>query len=96
MSYRITWTESAKKSFDDVIGYLIQEWSQKEVQQLIYRTERVLTLLSNNPRIYPVIHQGIHRCVLSKHNSLFFTIENNQVIILACWDNRKDPKELKL
>lgn len=96
MPYRINWTESAKKSFDDIIEYLLHDWTQKEVNQLIYRTERVLELLSNNPRIYPVIHQDIRRCVLSKHNSLFFVIENNQVTILACWDNRKDPKELKL
>jgi plasmid stabilization system protein ParE len=96
MSYRIIWTESAKKSFDEVVEYLFQEWSQKDVSHFIHRTERVLSLISKSPRIYPIIYPVIHRCLLSKHNSIFYTIENDQVCILACWDNRKDPKEFKL
>lgn len=96
MLIEIFWSDSAKKSYYEVIDYLEQNWSQQEITQFILRTEAVLKLISHNPTIYPAIKLNIHRCVLSKHNSLFYTIEDNTIIILSCWDNRKVPKEFKL
>lgn len=96
MPCKIFWSDAARKSYNDVIEYLEQHWTQKEINEFIRRTEDVLTLTSHNPAIYPTIKSNIHRCVLSKHNSLFYTLENNSVIILACWDKRKDPKEFKI
>lgn len=96
MPFQISWTNAAKKSYEEVINYLEIHWSQREVNHLISRTELVLKLIVHNPGMYPEITDAIHRCVLTKHNSLFYKIQNNTVIILACWDNRKDPKQLKI
>jgi plasmid stabilization system protein ParE len=96
MPYQIFWTSAAKKSYEEVIEFLAQRWSQKEINQFILRTEEVLILMSNNPNIYPIVSPDIHRCILSKHNSLFFKINDDKITILACWDNRKDPGNLKI
>jgi len=96
MPHQIFWTSAAKKSYEEVIEFLTQNWSQKEVNQFILRTEEVLILMSNNPNIYPEVGPDLHRCILSKHNSLFFKIDDNKITILACWDNRKDPGNLKI
>lgn len=96
MPHQIFWTSAAKKSYEDVIEFLAQNWSQKEIDQFISRTEEVLMLMSNNPTIYPLVSPDLHRYILSKHNSLFFKINDNKITILACWDNRKDPGNLKI
>jgi plasmid stabilization system protein ParE len=96
MPHQIFWTRAAKKSYEEVVGFLAQNWSQKEINQFILRTEEVLILMSKNPTIYPLVGPDLHRCVLSKHNSLFFKINDNKITILACWDNRKDPGNLKI
>jgi len=96
MPLQISWTDSAKKSYEEVIKYLETHWSEREVNHLISRTDFVLKLIGHNPAMYPEITPTIHRCVLTKHNSLFYKIEIDKVIILACWDNRKDPKQLKI
>lgn len=96
MPHQIFWTSAAKKSYEEVIEFLSQNWSQKEINQFILRTEEVLMLMSNNPTIYPLVSPDLHRCILSKHNSLFFKINDNKITILACWDNRKDPGNLKI
>ena len=93
---KIYWTPAAKNSYQEVLEYLLQNWTQKEIDKLIMRTEKVLSLLVKNPTLYPLIHSQIHKCVLSKHNSLFYKIENDQIIIIACWDNRKDPERLRI
>jgi hypothetical protein len=96
MPFQISCTNAAKKSYEEVINYLEIHWSQREVNHLISRTELVPKLIVHNPGMYPEITDAIHRCVLTKHNSLFSKIGNNTVIMLACWDNRKDPKQLKV
>ena len=96
MPHQIFWTTAAKKSYEEVIEFLSQNWSQKEIEQFISRTEEVLLLMSNNPNIYPVVGPDLYRCILSKHNNLFFKINDNKITILACWDNRKDPGNLKI
>lgn len=96
MPYQIYWTDAAKKSYEEVIEYLESKWSKREVNQLISRTDLVLRFVAHNPRMYPEINPSLFRCVLSRHNSLFYKIEKTTVIILACWDNRKDPKDLKI
>lgn len=87
MPHQIFWTSAAKKSYEEVIEFLAQ---------FVLRTEEVLILMSNNPNIYPTVSPDLHRCILSKHNSLFFKINDNKITILACWDNRKDPGNLKI
>jgi plasmid stabilization system protein ParE len=96
MLLQISWTDSAKKSYEQVINYLETHWGEREVSRLLLRTDVVLKLIGHNPRMYPEITPDIHRCVLTKHNSLFYKIEIDKVIILACWDIRKDPKDLKI
>jgi plasmid stabilization system protein ParE len=51
MTYQIYWTDPAKKSYEEVLNYLETQWSKREVTNLISRTELVLRLLANSPRI---------------------------------------------
>lgn len=71
MPHRIYWTDAARKSFSDVLDYLAAAWGQKQVDNLIHRTEIILRLVSENPNMYSEIIPSIRRCVLTKHNSLF-------------------------
>jgi len=95
MHYKIFWTPAAKESYYQILEYLNLNWSQKEINKFIIRTEEVLHLISLNPKVYPFVTTNIYRSVLTKHNSLFYKIDKNIITILACWDNRKDPKKLK-
>lgn len=53
--------------------------------------------MKNHPEKYPEIHAPlrIRKCVLTKHNSLYYRITNNQLEILRIYDNRQDPDLLK-
>ncbi len=96
MPYPIFRTRAAKKTYEEVIEFLSQNWRQKEINPFILRTEEVLILMSTNPDIYPIVRADLHRCILSSYYSLFFKINDNKITILACWDNRKDPGNLKI
>ncbi|MEI9955291.1 MAG: type II toxin-antitoxin system RelE/ParE family toxin [Ferruginibacter sp.] len=47
----ILWTDSAKLTFDKIIEWLRLEWSEKEVNNFIDRTEEMLTVLKRYPEM---------------------------------------------
>ncbi|HKI86818.1 MAG TPA: type II toxin-antitoxin system RelE/ParE family toxin [Thermoanaerobaculia bacterium] len=49
--------------------------------------------LSENPQIYPCVHQAVRRAVLRRFPYLvYFVVEDARVVILACLDSRRDPQ----
>ena len=45
----IFWTINAERSFNDLIDYLIKNWTNREYQKFIERTQELLTHIRNNP-----------------------------------------------
>jgi hypothetical protein len=53
MSYSVEWTAEAEITYTNILLYLEQKWTDREVRNFIYRTEEVLQLIKNNPLVYP-------------------------------------------
>lgn len=49
MALKIYWTLQAEKGYDDIINYLAEKWTDREIQHFIDETKRFLDLLSKNP-----------------------------------------------
>ena len=46
---QIHWTDNAKASFNKIIEYLQEHWSEKEVEKFVLRTQKMLTTLKRHP-----------------------------------------------
>lgn len=93
--YNITWSPLAKKTYKNILEYLEEDWTKKEIKAFINRTEEVLRYISQNPSYYifsPV--SDSFRCVVVKQISLFYRFKNSEVELLVFWDNRQDPEKL--
>jgi len=57
-----------------------------------------LTFIVNKPKSFPTTKrkQNIRRAVLTKHNSIYYKIEKDSIQLIAIFDNRQDPKKLKV
>ena len=51
MALKILWTPQAEKGFDDIINYLAEEWTDREIQNFLNETMQFLDLLSRNLHI---------------------------------------------
>ena len=53
--------------------------------------------ISINPKQFPLIFKKkkIRKCVMTKHNTLFYRENKDNIDILRIFDNRQDPKKLK-
>ena len=98
MTKQIAWSPLAERDFANILEYLSGNWDDKVTNQFIDLTEEVIRQISNNPRQFPMIYkkEKIRKCVLTKHNTLFYRDCKSQVYILRIYDTRQDPETLTL
>jgi len=96
MPKHIVWSPSAESDFANILGYLQENWEERVTNQFIDLTKDILTQISINPRQFPFIHKKvkIRKCVITKHNTLFYRESYSQVEILRIYDTRQDPNTL--
>ncbi len=96
---KIVWTPKAKIGFNAVLDYLSVTWSNKEVENFIFKTENVVRAISANPYIFRESYKrkNVHVGLLTKHNSVFYLIKKRkqEIVILMVWDNRQNPESAK-
>ena len=98
MKYKVTISERAENNLDEIIKYLDQEWGEKVKNNFLSKLIKIQYLISTNPFLFIGYskQKKIHRCLVTKHNFLYFKIIKNEVEIITIHDTRKNPKKLKL
>lgn len=98
MSYKVIWTPRSEKNFADIVGYLEKEWDKPVMLAFFDRVDQLLKIISDNPELFPSIdkERKIHKSILNRHITLYYKIKPTQIDLLTFWDNRQDPKKLKL
>jgi len=96
MSKQIIWSPLSEGDFAKILEYLNNNWDEKVANQFIDLVENVLEQISVNPRQFPVIFkkEKIRKCVLTKHNTMFYRDSKTYVDILRIFDTRQDPDTL--
>ena len=96
MPKHITWSPLAEHDLSIILNYLDQNWGKKVAADFIDLTESFIIQISINPKQFPFIHirKGIRKCVLTKHNTLFYRDKRSTVEILRIYDTRQDPNTL--
>lgn len=71
-------------------------WGTTVTSNFIARFENLCELLSENPAIFPFINRSkqVQKCVLTKHNILYFKEYANSIKILTIFDTRQAPEKL--
>ena len=93
----IKWTKKAQLSFEKNISYLQKEWSEKEVERFVNRTDNVLLLLSRYPEIgCPTLkRKNIRLFVLNKTIQLIYHYKptKKQIEVLLFWNTKQHPSK---
>ena len=96
MHYTIFWSTEAELSYLTILEYLEEKWTEREIERFINRTDEVLDYIKKNPSQYKRIRNYTHKVILNRQVSLFYKIDGSSVFLQFFWDNRQDPKKLKL
>jgi len=97
MHRALIWSPLAEKDFFNILVYLQEQWDKRVLENFIEITERLLSQIVINPNQFPLINKKrkIRKCVLTKHNTLFYKFRRQSIEILRIYDTRQDPKKLK-
>ena len=92
----IIWSPLSEKDFALILDYLDKNWGPEVSLNFIDLTENTINQISLNPRQFPIFQKKnkIRKCVLTKHNSLFYRDGKKNIEILRIYDTRQDPNTL--
>jgi len=92
---KIVWTETAAKQRREILRY----WTERNksttyAEKLIEINAKHLKVISKNPEALKESEINEVRESAMGHFSLYYKITSDQIIVMAFWDNRQDPKKL--
>ena len=96
MPKQIIWSPLAESDFAKILDYLDKNWEKKVAAHFIELTENLINQISLNPRQFPICYtrKNVRKCVLTKHNTLFYRDTRSSIQILRIYDTRQDPDTL--
>lgn len=91
MAYEIIWSPEAETDFQNILLYLKENWSLQSAEKFAANTFKKLEKLSLMPSLArPTSKAIIYIYKLDKKNALFFSMENNHLILLSIFPYKKD------
>ncbi len=90
---QIYWSLEAESRYLEIINYLLDHWTIREVNNFIIEVERLLSLLIKHKHLCPSSQKkkGLRKCVISKQTSLIYRItEPNRLELVTFIDNRSE------
>ncbi len=92
--YKVLWTDHAIAELKQIIEYLENNWTERELRTFAAKLDHTIELISKSPEIFPVSLEKEHvrKAVVEKHNNLYYRINKNSIEIISLFSNRMNPK----
>ncbi len=96
----IVWSDQADETFDMISAYILDKFTQKEVDDFVIQTYEVIEVIKSYPKLYPLSKmrklKSTRKAVIHPHSTLYYRISDKQTItLISFWDNRNNPAKLK-
>lgn len=99
MIYKALWTNRAIKTAGDVVKYLRDEWTEKEVNDFLDKVDSIIEMIEINPKLFRESSKKshIHLAIIKRRMLLVYQVRpiKKQVVLLMFWNPKKNPKKIK-
>jgi plasmid stabilization system protein ParE len=91
-------TPRAQKELNQLFEYFELEWSIKVKNDFVNKLHLVLKIVAKSPESFPISNKNnkFRKCVVTKHNTLFYHYNEKHIVVVAVFDTRQNPKKLKI
>ena len=94
---KVLWTKEANENLSKVIKYLEENWTEKEIKKFLTKLDKHISLIRTQPDSFPKSNNyNVRRSVLTKQITLYYSIRQETLFIVSIFDNRQNPKKLKI
>jgi|AntRauTorckE5430_2_1112549.scaffolds.fasta_scaffold06189_4 plasmid stabilization system protein ParE len=75
MALRIIWSPIALANYENIIAFLVEKWTIKEIRNLNAKIEATLTLIKDNPKLFPKATSDltIHKARIDLNNYIVYS-----------------------
>ncbi len=96
MGYVLSISTEASNNVHEIVNYLKREWTYKSVLKFENELIKCFENILERPENWLLIdkEKGIRKYKISKHNSAFYRLKENEIEVIAVFDHRRDPKKL--
>src|SRR3954466_12490981 len=95
MSLPVVLRREARAQFDEAFDWYERQRSGLGVE-FVERVQDVFDRISNTPELHAVVHRDIRRALVRKFPySVFYRIRSGQVVVLAVFHGKRDPRVWK-
>jgi len=97
MVYKLHWSEEAVSNLEEILVYLAENWSPKEVDNFKQSLGLQLDLIIKAPFMFPSSNHipRLRKAVLSKQTTVFYEVKGKAIYLAYLHVNRKDIKKLR-
>ena len=97
MPKEIVWSPLSEADFEKVLEYLHESWNEQVTLNFLADIEKILAQISYQPKQFPLVNKKIkvRKCVVSKHNTIFYREKRECLELLRIFDTRQTPSKLK-
>lgn len=97
MAVDIKWSKRAEESFDKIVKFIEENWSEKSAKKFVQKANYSLMIISQNPEIFiEVDKRDIRKGFITKQTSVYYRVYKNHIRLVTFWDNRQNPGNLKI
>jgi plasmid stabilization system protein ParE len=92
----VIWSPLSENDFENILNYLDKNWGVIVASNFIDLVENNIGQVASSPKQFPLCHKRkkIRKCVVTKHNTLFYRDGRTNIEILRIYDTRQDPTTL--
>jgi len=95
MALKIVWTPRAEKAYEEIISYLEEHWTEREVRNFLHQSQIFFELLYRRPEILEKSdnHKNLYRGPMDKHNIITYRVRprKKQIELLNIRSAKQKP-----
>lgn len=85
----IVWSETSLETFFNVIDYLIEHWTLKQIKTFETNVDELLEKIRINNQLCPESKMfGYRKCIIDSNNALVYSIINDKIFLVTFLDTR--------
>jgi plasmid stabilization system protein ParE len=96
--FNVTISQRAQDNLINILYYLEVNWSERIKTGFLKRLIKLIGYIKENPYLFPISEYGqdVRRCMITKHNILYYRIINNTIEIITIHDVRQNPDNFQI
>jgi plasmid stabilization system protein ParE len=91
MDYKLRWSAESVKNLEEIIEYLQNKWTAKDVNKFKNKLSKHLELILQFPFLFlsSLNYPTLRKSVMSKQTTVFYKIQDNHIFIAFIHVNKK-------